>query len=63
MKAKVEASSKEKVSAKDQGKITRLKVKDNKRYVQVDGVWLSLDQVLCALCQFDCLCRHSMTIP
>ena len=61
-KAKVEKGPKENIPAKNQSKITRLKLKNNKRYVEVGGVWLSLDQVLCALCLFDCLCRHSIII-
>ena len=61
-KAKVEKGPKEKIPVKNQRKITRLKLKNNKRYVEVSGVWLSLDQVLCALYLFDCLCRHSTII-
>jgi hypothetical protein len=37
---------KEKIPAKISSKITRLKVKNNKRYVQLDGIWKSLDQVV-----------------
>ena len=62
LKAQVGTRPKEKIPAKNQSKITRPKLKDNKRYVQVGGVWLSLDQVLCALCLFDYLSRHSITI-
>ena len=54
---------KEKIPVKITGKITRLKVKDTKRYVQLDGVWKCLDQVLVHILLVDCLCRQSMLIP
>ena len=67
MEAKKPKEQKEKIPAKITGKITRLKVKDNKRYVQLDGVWKSLDQVVVHIVLVDCLCRHecrqSMLIP
>ena len=54
---------KEKIPVKITGKITRLKVKDNKRYVQLDGIWKSLDQVVVHILLVDCLCRQSMLTP
>ena len=44
--AKKPKEQKEKIPAKITSKITRLKVKNNKRYVQLDGIWKSLDQVV-----------------
>ena len=44
--AKKPKEQKENIPAKITSKITRLKVKDNKRYVQLDGIWKSLDQVV-----------------
>ena len=54
---------KEKIPVKITGKITRLKVKDTKRYVQLDGIWKCLDQVLGHILLVDCLCRQSMLTP
>ena len=44
--AKKPKEQKEKIPAKITSKITRLKVKNYKRYVQLDGIWKSLDQVV-----------------
>ena len=54
---------KEKIHASITGKITRLKVKDTIRYVQLDGTWECLDQVIVHNVFVDCLCRQSMPIP
>ena len=63
VEAKKPKEQKEKIPVKITSKITRLKVKDNKRYVQLDGVWKCLDQVLVHILLVDCLCRQSMLIP
>ena len=63
MEAKKPKEQKEEIPVKISSKITRLKVKDNKRYVQLDGIWKSLDQVVMYLVLVDCLCRQSMLIP
>jgi hypothetical protein len=46
VEAKKPKEQKEEIPVKITSKITRLKVKNNKRYVQLDGIWKSLDQVV-----------------
>ena len=63
VEAKKPKEQKEKIPVKITGKITKLRVKDTKRYVQLDGTWKCLDQVVVHTVFVDCLCRQSMLIP
>ena len=63
VESKKPKGQKEKIPANITGKITRLKVKDTKRYVQLDGTWKCLDQVIVHNVFVDCMCRQSMPIP